>query len=704
MLDLPPQIVIQPSSQLVTPGVNVTFSVSAIGTPSLHYQWQLNNTNLIGATNTTLALNNVQPTNTGNYLVVVTNAFGTATSTTARLLVAAPGTNCTSAPADLIAWWPGEGNANDVVGGHNGVLTNGAAFAAGIVGQAFSFSGSSEGVLIPYSTFTDFSTMSGWTIEAWINPTSFNNQNYPTIYSKGYWAVSLGLNSGSGALESWINNANQLVGTISVPLGQWSHVALVYDGTNRTFYVNGRLAGSGSAPSITSDTSNSAIGSVATLDGRSSFNGLIDEVSIYNRALSFDEIAATYLAGSYGKCEEVPPTLLTQPQSQSIPAGSNVVFSVSAVGEQPLYYQWQRNGVNLGDAGNITGSTNASLIISNISSSDAGTYFVIVSNAFGFVTSTGAVLSVNVLQNGGFESGSLDGWAQSGNTGGTYLSGSSAYDHSGSYGLQAGPGGSLGYLSQTIPTQPGAAYLLSFWFDSQGGTPNEFLVVWNDNTLFDQTNIPAIGWTNMQFIVAAIGTNTVLKFGFRNDPIYFGLDDISVSAISAPPLLLSSAGFSTNGGFQLYVYGQIGQAYTLQASTNLVNWVLFIELHLHEFACVCRRSGGEKLQPTILSRCSRSPTHRSIADCAWVWIAATVDNEWFVSDVAGADWIQLHDSSFDRPCQLADDYEFCEHDFACLFQRPGSDKFQSTLLPGGDAVVRVVVSEFLQSRIAHLSW
>jgi hypothetical protein len=77
----------------------------------------------------------------------------------------------------------------------------------------------------------------------------------------------------------------------------------------------------------------------------------------------------------------------------------------------------------------------------------------------------------------------------------------------------------------------------------------------------------------MQFIVTATGTSTVLEFGFRNDPYYFGLDDITVSAISAPPLLLSSAGFSTNGGFQIAVYGQIGQVYTLQASTNLVNWV-----------------------------------------------------------------------------------------------------------------------------------
>jgi hypothetical protein len=72
----------------------------------------------------------------------------------------------------------------------------------------------------------------------------------------------------------------------------------------------------------------------------------------------------------------------------------------------------------------------------------------------------------------------------------------------------------------------------------------------------------------------------VLQFGFREDPDYFGLDDISVSAISAPALRLACAGFSTVSGCQLYAFGQIGQAYTLQASTDLTHWV-----SLRTFAC-----------------------------------------------------------------------------------------------------------------------
>jgi hypothetical protein len=575
LLDLPPQIVTQPVGQLVPPGVNVTFSVAAIGTPPLSYQWQLNNTNLTGATNSTLALNNVQPTNTGNvYLVVVTNAFGTATSTGARLLVSAPGTNCVNAPSGLIAWWPGDGNALDIVGGNNGTLMGGVTFTNGEVGQAFSFVGANEAVLIPYFPGSDLGAMPSWTIEAWVNPASFNNSSWPTIYAKGHWDASLGLNSGTGKLESWINNGNQLIGATVVPLGQWSHVALVYDGTNRTFYVNGAFAGAGSAPGINPDSNTSSIGNVVPNES-ASFNGQIDEVSIYNRALSPNEIAAIYLSGSYGMCEEFTPIILTQPQIQSVPAGSNAVFSVYAIGEQPLYYQWQKNRVDLTDTGNIAGSTNDSLIICNVSSSDAGTYSVIVSNAFGFVTSTGALLAVNVMQNGGFESGNLNGWTQSGNTSATFVSGSSTYAHSGNYGLQAGPSGSLGYISQAIPTVAGQSYLLSFWLNSPGGTPNEFLVNWNGSSLFDQTNIPAVGWTNMQFIVMATGASTVLEFGFRNDPYYFGLDDISVGAILASPLCFNTSAAAMHwidNCLQLQLDGLDGRCLIIYASTNLVSW------------------------------------------------------------------------------------------------------------------------------------
>jgi hypothetical protein len=84
-----PSIIVQPQSQTVAEGTNVTFSVTATGTAPLRYQWQFNATKVPGATNTTLTLPNVQLVNAGSYTVLVNNAGGTTNSQSATLTVCA---------------------------------------------------------------------------------------------------------------------------------------------------------------------------------------------------------------------------------------------------------------------------------------------------------------------------------------------------------------------------------------------------------------------------------------------------------------------------------------------------------------------------------------------------------------------------------------------------------------------------------------
>ena len=89
------------------------------------------------------------------------------------------------------------------------------------------------------------------------------------------------------------------------------------------------------------------------------------------------------------------PIQITQnPQSQGVDYTSNATFSVVASGAPPLNYQWFLNGTALFDNSRVSGSTNASLSISNAQFSDIGTYTVVISNAFGSVISSGAVLTV----------------------------------------------------------------------------------------------------------------------------------------------------------------------------------------------------------------------------------------------------------------------------------------------------------------------
>jgi len=83
----PPAIMDQPQNQTVLAGQMASFSVTATGAQPLDYQWQLNGTDLLGATNFNYTITNADATNGGGYSVIVSNAFGSLTSSNASLSV-----------------------------------------------------------------------------------------------------------------------------------------------------------------------------------------------------------------------------------------------------------------------------------------------------------------------------------------------------------------------------------------------------------------------------------------------------------------------------------------------------------------------------------------------------------------------------------------------------------------------------------------
>ena len=159
-----------------------------------------------------------------------------------------------------------------------------------------------------------------------------------------------------------------------------------------SFYVDGALSST-----ATNTAAIPAIIAPLTIgQGENSYflGGLEDEIAIYNRALSAAEIQAIYNADSAGRCSSpAVPSVVTQPQGQTVLAGVDVTLSVLAAGTAPLAYQWQLNGTNIWTGTNPT-ATNATLVLSNVQAGQPGSYSVVVSNAVGFATSSNALLTV----------------------------------------------------------------------------------------------------------------------------------------------------------------------------------------------------------------------------------------------------------------------------------------------------------------------
>jgi len=89
-----------------------------------------------------------------------------------------------------------------------------------------------------------------------------------------------------------------------------------------------------------------------------------------------------------------PPVITQQPTNQVVVAGGTVSLSVTADGTAPLVYRWQKDGMDLTDGGNVSGSATTNLFLNSTTTNDAGNYTVIVTNAWGNVTSSVASLTI----------------------------------------------------------------------------------------------------------------------------------------------------------------------------------------------------------------------------------------------------------------------------------------------------------------------
>lgn len=222
-----------------------------------------------------------------------------------------PGSECYSAPPGLVGWWPGDGSAGDLVGFNRGSLFGSVTFEPGKVDQAFGLDGSSF-VTIGNPAAVNLAgsqiTMAGWikprvnSTAIYFGKTEYGRNPYVLLFSRGIGATfkSSGAEVGVLAFADFPSNTKFYV----PPISQWTHVAMTYDGQQIKIYINGNLMGQ--APktgNIDGDNVPFNIGGRADDQGTGKFNGLIDEVELFNRALSPEEIKAIFEAGSAGNCK-----------------------------------------------------------------------------------------------------------------------------------------------------------------------------------------------------------------------------------------------------------------------------------------------------------------------------------------------------------------------------------------------------------------
>jgi hypothetical protein len=213
---------------------------------------------------------------------------------------------CAALPADVVSWWRAESDATDFADGNHGTLLNGAGFATGKVGQALSFDGANDYMALPTQPVSNLLGTT-FTVEFWAKPNA--GADRPTFGFAG--SSSANTANPMASYDSYLTFGNgsggyQLLPPLpNAPSGSWTHYAIVDDGSQYIVYVNAAAYTSAAISTNPASTSNRSF--VLGQSGFSSgfehyFNGLIDEFTIYSRALMHSEIQAIFAAGSAGKC------------------------------------------------------------------------------------------------------------------------------------------------------------------------------------------------------------------------------------------------------------------------------------------------------------------------------------------------------------------------------------------------------------------
>ncbi len=260
-------------------------------------------------------------------------------------------TVCTAAADQIVSWWDADGggpDARDLLGENPGTYFGNATTAPGIVGHAFSLDGSGDYIEIPHSsTFDHTNSVS---VDFWMQSNGPQGESLYLVVDKSHgftdftgWVFQGNTSTGrlGFAFGNGSNFNNSVLSTTPMLDGLVHHVAGTFDGATLRLYVDGQLQSSGTT-SGTIATNNRPIHIGAAWGAGSPerfFNGLVDEVHVYDSVLTDEQIQAIYDAGSSGVCKDDADS-----------DGDGVLDVVDNCPSVPNPNQEDSNGNGVGDA------------------------------------------------------------------------------------------------------------------------------------------------------------------------------------------------------------------------------------------------------------------------------------------------------------------------------------------------------------------
>lgn len=211
--------------------------------------------------------------------------------------------------ANLQAYYRMEGNSNDSKNSNNGTDSN-MAYAAAKYGQGASFNGTTSVVTVANHSSIQNIFDGGGSVAAWIYPNSDGEGDFGKITDKTVWTFDVNTESSGTCKLRFVQTTSGTAGIWSltsadITIGAWNHVAVTYNSaaltTDPVIYVNGAAKGvtESSTPTGTysTDTGSSLYLGNASANNRT-FDGLIDDLALFDKAISAAEVLSLYRVGT----------------------------------------------------------------------------------------------------------------------------------------------------------------------------------------------------------------------------------------------------------------------------------------------------------------------------------------------------------------------------------------------------------------------